>query len=240
MGVRFYDEAIVNKVTKWIKDPHMMVLKPNEVSRLWQVRADQKNDQPLTLPLISISRDPSVNIDVATKRNLTCDGLNIGKGEQSAIQLDAIPIAITYQIDIYTQKYEEGDEYLRNFIFNFVNHPKMKILLPYNGANIEHVCYTRLVNTATDNSDVSEKLFPDQFTRWSIQVEVHDAYLFSIPTQEYGKVVAADIELVNNLGKGKPIEPVTFSKDVSDIQISDDIPEIDSTGDVTIVTTDEK
>lgn len=240
MGVRFYDEAIVNKVKSWIKDPNMVVLKPNEVSRLWQVRADQKNDQPLTLPLIAISRDPSVNIDVSTKRNLTFDGLNIGKGQDSAIQLDAIPVSITYQLDIYTQKYEEGDEYLRNFIFNFVNHPKMKILIPYNGANIEHVCYTRLTNTATDNSDVSEKLFADQFTRWSIQLEVHDAYLFSIPTKEYGKIVAADIELVNNLGKGKPIEPVIFSKDVKDIQMSDDIPEIDSTGDVTIVTTEEK
>ena len=31
MGVRFYDEAIANKIQKWIKDPNMVILKPNEV-----------------------------------------------------------------------------------------------------------------------------------------------------------------------------------------------------------------
>jgi hypothetical protein len=127
--------------------------------------ADQKDDEPLTLPLIAISRDPNLNISVSTKRNLTFDGKKLDGSSLQSIQLDAIPIDLNYQIDIYTQKYDEGDEYLRNFIFNFVNYPQMKVLLPYNGSNIEHVCYIRLSNTATDNSDVSEKLFADQFTR---------------------------------------------------------------------------
>lgn len=197
MAVRFYDEAIVNKIQKWIKDPNMVILKPNEVGRLFQVRADQKNDQPLTLPLISISRDPTINMDISTKRNLTFDGLKIGSNVHESVQLGAIPIGITYQIDIYTQRYEEGDEYLRNFIFNFINHPKMKILIPYNGSNIEHVCYARLVSTATDNSDVAEKLFPDQFTRWTIQVEIHDAYLFSVPTKENGIIAGVELQLAS-------------------------------------------
>ena len=225
MGVRFYDEAIANKIQKWIRDPNMVILKPNEVSRLWQVRADQKNDQPLTLPLIAISRDPTVNMDISTKRSLTCDGASIGKTDTTSFQLDAIPIGITYQIDIYTQKYEEGDEYLRNFIFNFVNHPKMKVILPYNGANIEHVCYTRLTSSATDNSDVSEKLFPDQFTRWTIQLEVHDAFLFSIPVKEFGRIVGAELELHDS--EVKQPEPIKLpeNKDWDDYT-----PEIDLTG----------
>lgn len=197
MAVRFYDEAIVNKIQKWIKDPNMVVLKPNEVSRLWQVRADQKNDEPLKLPLIAISRDPTLNVDVTTKRPLTCDGLVVAKDMQRSVKLDAIPILINYQIDIYTRRYDEGDEYVRNFIFNFVNHPKMKILIPYNGSNIEHICYTRLNSSVTDNSDVSEKLFPDQFTRWTIQVEIHDAYLFSVPVEEVGIIGGAELELVD-------------------------------------------
>ena len=226
MGVRFYDEAIVNKIKKWIKDPNMVILKPNEVTRLWQVRADQKDDQPLTLPLIAISRDPTLNIDISTKRSLTCDGLNIGTNGEGAIQLNAIPIAITYQLDIYTQKYEEGDEYLRNFIFNFVNHPKMKILIPYNGANIEHVCNLRLVNSATDNSDVAEKLFPDQFTRWTLQLEVHDAYLFSVPVNDYKEIVGAELHLVNKLSD--KITDINYeSIDVD--HIGEDIIEVDNT-----------
>ena len=222
MGVRFYDEAIVNKIQKWIKDPNMVVLKPNEVSRLWEVRADQKNDEPLTLPLIAVSRDPTINITVSTKRSLTCDGLVVGKNSKSTIQLDAIPLEINYQIDIYTQRYEEGDEYLRNFIFNFVNMPKMKILIPYNGSNIEHICYARLNPNAQDNSDVPEKKFPDQFTRWSLQLSIQDAYLFSVPVKEYGKIAGADLILVNKLRDGEKVE-------LQENILNTDIPETDLT-----------
>ena len=230
MAVRFYDEALVNKIQKWIKDPNMVVLKPNEVSRLWQVRADQKNDQPLTLPLIAISRQPSINIDITTKRSLTCDGVSIGKTDTTALKLDVIPIAISYQIDIYTQKYEEGDEYLRNFIFNFVNHPKMKVNLPYNGANIEHVCHVRLTSSVTDNSDVSEKLFPDQFTRWTIQLEIDNAFLFSIPVQEFGKVVGAGLVLTNKLSDGNTEEvDEIIKRDISPDEFREYVPEIDVT-----------
>ena len=228
MAVRFYDEAIVNKIQKWIKDPNMVILKPNEVGRLFQVRADQKNDQPLTLPLIAISRDPSLNMDVSTKRSLSCDGLKVGSTVKDSVQLDAIPISITYQIDIYTQRYEEGDEYLRNFIFNFINHPKMKILIPYNGSNIEHICYTRLSNTATDNSDVSEKLFPDQFTRWTLQIEIHDAYLFSVPVKENGQIVGAMLELTNPAvykNKEPKLENIVWEGDIieSDITAEEEV-----------------
>lgn len=175
----------------------MVVLKPNEVSRLWEVRADQKNDQPLTLPLIAVSRDPSVSIKVSTKRNLSFDGLKLDGTKMKTLQLNAIPINIAYQIDIYTQKYEEGDEYLRNFIFNLVNHPKMTVTLPYNDTNIEHSCNLLLDQTATDNSDVSEKLFPDEFTRWTLRVTVEGAYLFSIPVQDNAKIVGAALDLVD-------------------------------------------
>lgn len=197
MSVRYYDEAIVNKIQKWIKDPNMHVLKPNQVSRLWETRADEKNDEPLTLPLVAISRDPSVSLKVSTKRNLSCDGLKLDGTKLRTLQLNAIPIQISYNIDIYTQRYDEGDEYLRNFIFNIVNHPKMKISIPYNDVNIEHVCTLLLDNTVTDNSDVSEKLFADQFTRWTLHVSVESAYLFSVPVQENAQVVGAALDLVD-------------------------------------------
>ena len=229
MAIRFYDEAIVNKIQKWLKkETNVMVLKPNEVSRLWQTKADQENDKPLTLPLIAISREPSVNMSVSTRRNLTCDGVKLDGTPLKSLQLDAIPISINYQIDIYTKRYDEGDEYLRNFIFNFVNHPQMTVELPYNGANIEHICYTRLNNTVTDNSDVSEKLYFDEFTRWSLQVEIHDAYLFSVPVKDNAKIVAVDFEMANNLGITAEKVDVT-AIDTNDFQFNGEVPEIDTT-----------
>lgn len=129
------------------------------------MRVDQENDKPLTLPLIALSRDPSIGLDIAHKRPLSADGLHLQQDEKTTIQLDAIPININYQIDIYTQRAEEGDEYLRNFIFNIVNHPRLKILIPYNDSQIEHYAYLKLQPEVTDNSDISERLFVDQFVR---------------------------------------------------------------------------
>lgn len=189
MAIRFYDDALYEKIQKWIKDPNMVILKPNETTRLFQIREDQTNDKPLTLPLITIARDPTVNISVTGKRNLTFDGAILDSNEKSSIQLEAIPIDLNYQLDIYTRKYDEGDEYLRNFIFNLINHPTMSILLPYNDAQIEHICYIRLLSNVADNSDISEKLFPDEFTRWTIQLSISDAYLFSIPINNNAKIV---------------------------------------------------
>ena len=185
MGIRFYDEAIVNKIQKWIKDPKMVVLKPNEVSRLFQIKADQNNDKPLTLPLVSIARDPNVVLKTPVKTKLSSDGYKSIYTKDGVLLLNAIPIDISYQLDIYTKKYEEGDEYIRNFIFNFINHPKMVITIPYNNSNLEHVCNIRLDGSVTDNSDISEHLFSDQFTRWTLKINIDDAFLFSAPIKDY-------------------------------------------------------
>ena len=54
MAIRYYDKALVEKITKWVKDPNMRILKPEEVTRLFQQTADINNDKPISLPLIAI------------------------------------------------------------------------------------------------------------------------------------------------------------------------------------------
>ena len=142
MGVSLYDEAILKKVKKWFpNEEKLKILKPNESNRLFRLKADENNDKPLTLPLISISRDPSINISIQGRRNLSCDGVKLDGSPMTTLSLDAIPMDITYQLDIYTQRYEEADVYIRELIINIINHPKMTVLIPYNGAQIKHICY---------------------------------------------------------------------------------------------------
>lgn len=197
MAIRFYDEAVCNKIQKWIKDPNLRIIKPNESSRLFQMRNDQEDDKPLTLPLISISRDPNVEISIPTKRCLSCEGLTLSGDKLTSIQLNAIPIQLNYQLDIYTRWVDEADEYVRNFIFNLSDFPKMKVRIPYNGAEIEHICYIRVLNTIADNSDIAEKAFPDQFSRWTIQFTIQDAYLFSLPIVNNAQIVGAKLHVYN-------------------------------------------
>ena len=56
----------------------------------------------------------------------------------------------------------------------------MKINIPYHDATIEHIANIRVLDTVSDTSSISERLFPGQFTKWIIQLEIQDAFLFSI------------------------------------------------------------
>lgn len=197
MGVRFYDEAVVEKIKSWVKDPNMKVLSPNESSRLFQLKAEEHSDLPLSLPLISISRDNEFEIISTAKKPLTYDGGHLNATEDESELLNGIPIRLSYQLDIYCKYFAEADEYVRNFIFNIINYPNIHIEIPYNNAKIEHNSTLILETTVSDNSDIPEKLISGQFTRMSLRMVIDDAYLFSVPFMKNWKVVyPASIKMV--------------------------------------------
>lgn len=216
MGVRFYDEAFIKKISKWVKDPALRILKPEESTRLFELTADRKEDATLTLPLIAVSRLKDIDILNTQKQPKTFNGLKIRayaadgteltgaeffnvldnnqprintnltptKDIGKIVSVNVIPIQISYQIDIYTKGMAEVDEYLRNFIFNLINYPKLTVSLPYNDIKFEHDSNISLERSFTDNSDIKEHLFADQFVRFTLKVTLSDAYLFSIPVRE--------------------------------------------------------
>lgn len=195
MSIRYYDEAVSEKIAKWIKDPSLKLLKPDESSRFFEMKLDEQNDRALTLPLISISRDRTIEILNTQKRTMTFSGLAVDMSKTKNIPLNAVPIQLGYQIDIYTRRMEEADEYLRNFIFNLINYPKVEIVLPYNKINFHHESKISLETTLTDNSDIKEHLFPDQFTRFSIRFKIDDAYLFSAPVNDNAVLESVGLEV---------------------------------------------
>jgi hypothetical protein len=200
MSIGLIDDALYTKIQSWIKDPNLVFLKPNETLRLFQTVADQTNDKPITLPLIALSRDNDIEILQTNKKPLSFSGRILGANSKNIQLLNGIPIEVSYQLDIYTRGFAEGDEYLRNFIFNFVNHPRMTITIPYNKINFKHTANVRVNATVTDTSDIPQRLFSGQFTRWTIKLNVDDCYIFSVPTNttpslELGTVEIADVEL---------------------------------------------
>ncbi len=195
MSVALYDEALLRKFKKWFPDQDINILKPNESKRLFELLADKGNDKPLTFPVIAISRDPSIGLDITGRRALSCSGVQLDGSEDQTIVLNAIPMNISYQIDIYTKEYEAGDTHIRQLLFNLINYPKMTILIPYNNVNVKHVANLWVEPEITDNSDIAEKLFADQFTRWTIRVSVHDAFFFSVPVQQNYHIIGAELEV---------------------------------------------
>ena len=188
MACRYYDDILVAKLKSWIPDPKKLrVLKPDETARLIKTMADDSNDKPVQLPVVALSRSKDIQLRSNIKQLKSFDGLRLYSEADpkdipvSTAVFNVIPILLNYQIDIYTKTYDEGDEYVRNFLFKLINNPKLIIDIPYNNMNLQHTANIRVLDTVSDTTDIAEHLFPGQFTRWTIQLEIQDAFLFNIP-----------------------------------------------------------
>ena len=197
MACRYYDDLIVEKLKKWLPDnSELRVLKPDESKRFFELTAEDNKDEKFKLPLLAVSRNNDIDITLTIKNPRSYDGLKIHQTEDTTVQFNVIPIRLQYQLDIYTKTFEECDEYVRNFLFKLINNPVIKIEIPYNDVNIEHIANIRVLSPVSDTSSISERLFSGQFTRFTIQFEIQDAFLFSIPYRKNWKLYIADDDLV--------------------------------------------
>lgn len=199
MAIRFYDEAIAKKIESWLPTNNkIQILKPDETQRLFSVIADQNDDKPIQLPLIAISRETEIDLLKHTIQPMTFDGMMLESDGKHTLQLNAIPISITYQIDVYTKRYDEGDELLRELVFKIINNPQLTIELPYNNQKLTQVCAMKLQGQVSDTSSISERLFAGQFTRWTMRVDIDGANLYSIPNVENVHVGDVSVDVATN------------------------------------------
>lgn len=204
MAVRYYDDAVANKINSWLpkdKNRKIQVLKPDETKRLFSIEADEKNDKPLTLPLIALSRSNTVSLKQKTMTPMSFDGLMLDSDSKHTLQLNGIPIYLSYQLDIYTRRYDEGDELLREFVFKLINNPQIVIELPYNNQKFKHVATIEMQTDIEDTSDISERLFSGQFTRWTLRFDIDGAYLFSLPYVDNVHIDGYELEVRQDLSK---------------------------------------
>lgn len=184
MAVYLYDEALVNKIKAWTQHTDIHVYGPGETSRLFETLSDVNNDEPIKLPLISISRPGGFTVTNPNKQPLSFDGITKEASYEKSLMINAIPIEISYQIDVYTRYQKEADEFVRNLIFNIINFPVVTIKIPYNNADIEHDSSLQLQGEIEDNSDVPERIVSGQFYRYTLNVSLSDAYLWDIRVRD--------------------------------------------------------
>lgn len=180
MSVALYDEAFLKKLQAWTKDTQVTILSPDESRSLFAVNADLNNDSPIKLPLIALKRVGGFNILRTGKGPMSASGATLSATTERSRQLNAIPISIPYQLDIYTRYLREADEYVRNIVFNIVNYPRLDIIIPYNDENRIHESNIRLEGEVNDNSSIPERLISGQFTRMTMRINIDDAYLFDV------------------------------------------------------------
>ena len=189
MAISYYDDAIIAKLKRWIPDTNRIrVLGPDDTKKLFELKADDSNDSPVQFPFITLTRNRDLEIGSSIKQLRSFDGIRILSPnernniipEKTAV-FNAIPIKTTYQLNVYTKYKYEAEEYIRNFVFKLINNPKLVVQIPYNNLNMQHNAYLRVLDTISDTSDIAQRLFPGQFYRMTISMELQDGYLFNIP-----------------------------------------------------------
>ena len=206
MAIPYYDEAIAKRLQDWINDPKIHVYRPEEVSWMLQQKADEANDNPISLPFIALSRQTEISLENPNRRPMSYDGLSLRLLDKdgrevhlkSGYKLNAIPMRLNYQLDIYTKGMIEATEYIREFVFKLVNYPTIAITIPYNGVDLTHKSTIQVNPQIEDNSDIPQRLYPGQFTRFTIRFSVDDAYLFSVVAKDHLSIGSISFEVVTN------------------------------------------
>ena len=218
MALRYYDDIVAAKIKWWMPDNReLRVLKPDETKRLFETQADDAKDKHLRLPLIALSRNPDIELLLNIKNQKSFNGLKISQTSEQTKQLNIIPVKLQYQMDIYAKTFESCEDYVREYLFKLINNPTLYIEVPYNGTLFKHIAYIRVLPNISDTSNISERLFSGQFTRWTIQFEIQDAFLFSIPYKSNWRLYVDDLnEYVVDPKTKEIIEQNKLSLEIAD------------------------
>jgi hypothetical protein len=228
MAIHYYDDLITEKLRRWLPEASSLhILHPDETKRFFELNAEDSKEKPFAMPLIAISRKDDLELLSTVKSPKSYDGLKIttaahetdfsklkGTAYTKAIaeipegtyQINVLPIRPEYQLDIYAKTAIECEEYIRSFLFKIINNPTLKITAPYQGLDVEHIAYMRVLSNISNTSSISERVFSGQFTRWTIQFELHDAFLFSIPYKRNWKLDDVELELTKATNLSGEIE----------------------------------
>ena len=218
MAISYYDDAITAKIKGWLADSsELRVLNPDETNRVIELHAEDSGDAPLKLPLLAISRNKEIEIVNAIKQSKSFDGLVIKEDtiNTATVHMNVIPVKTLYQLDIYTKRQLDADEYVRQFLFKLINNPQIIVEIPYNNYVIKHTANLRVLNSVSDTSDIPTRLFSGQFYRWTIQIELQDGFLFSIPYKKNWRFVGVELATCDRIED--PVElDVIEQKDLFD------------------------
>lgn len=197
MALEYYDDALAGKLMKWTPtNLQLRILKPDETKRLIETMADDAKDRNLKLPFIALSRNNEIELLLNIKNPRSFDGLKLEQTEEQTAQMNVIPVKLQYQLDIFTKTQVEADHYVREYLFKLINNPVIKIEVPYNNKNITQIANIRVLSNISDTSDIPQRLFVGQFTRWTIQLEILDAFLYNIPYRKNWRIYTDDTDIL--------------------------------------------
>lgn len=216
VSVYAYDEAIVDNLREIFDSPKSKSIHIVPPSEMFDLEATLNRDDTL-LPMISLTR---TGWNLPNERRpfpLKTEGVHMESvmdskenREQNIYKnLQALPIAINYQLDVWTESRLENDVIMRELIWYYSLNPTLTVMIPHD-LNIQHTFNIFLGSDIEDNSDISEHKNRGRYFRQTIGMYTDDAYLWKVSKRHPHKIdlTALIIEEKN----GEEIEYVSNKK----------------------------
>lgn len=187
VGVYAYDMAIIKDLrarfnyTKDGKKKTNNIIQITNSENVFNIIGDIENDT-IQFPIISLIRT-GWQFTGAEPEFLNNSGGLVGymegeKGERiKQVRLQAFPIQINYQLDIWTQNRYDNDVIAREFCWFYKQNPQLRVFIPH-GLNITEPFNLFIEPDVVDNSDIAEHNSRGRYYRQTLGLYVDDAYLW--------------------------------------------------------------
>lgn len=178
MSVYLYDEALINRIRTVIQDKKVHIITPEKMF----TKSNDKHDAP-KFPAVSIYR-PSYNLSTLRR---TITGYRVGQSDYDEVSAriystKTLPISINYQVDVWTRKREQNDEFVRELLWFFTLFPQHKIIITYEDFERAITFNAFLGEEIIDNSDINNFENYGQYYRSTFNLTVDEAQLFMVDT----------------------------------------------------------
>jgi len=168
-----YDTALVNDLRSIFSDGRIFICPPDRVF----ATIGRLNEDDVKMPMISVLRTGTSLGNSQHPMRFTGELLSIDPETNVNVKVQAIPITINWQIDVWSKHREENDNIVRELIFYYMTHPTLLVDIPY-GTNLKHNFNIFFDSNIEDNSDISDHVNRGEYFRQTLSVYSDDAYLW--------------------------------------------------------------
>ena len=188
MSVYYYDESLVEDLRRITGDGRITI---HPVDNVFRDIARLNNDN-IEFPMISIARNGwSLTGDkpqyMAFEGGLKEIILDREHKPDKVTKLQAIPIRISWTMDVWTRTRLENDNLLRELIFYYTTSPTLEVKIPYGlecKKEARHRFNIFFDLDIEDNSDIVSHKDRGEYFRQTIGIYCDDAYLWRVNTRD--------------------------------------------------------
>ena len=183
-----YDTAIVEDLRSIFDDDKIFICPPDRVF----ATIGRLSEDDVKLPMISVVRTGTSLGNSQHSMRFTGGLLSIDPQTNENTKLQAIPITINYQLDVWTKHREENDNIVRELLFYYMTHPTLLVDIPY-GSNLKHNFNIFFDSNIEDNSDISDHVNRGEYFRQTLSIYTDDAYLWKTTVNKPTYITGVDL-----------------------------------------------